>query len=449
MKKLITAITSLLFITSNAQVVMTNNFSEWSGGNVVGWNGNSSHTTDLTITQITEGAVFGTSAVQLATTGTTHRRFSSDPTPIEGGTEYQFTYYAKGRGDIRIGVLDEGEESFGFWYSAYFVLNSEDWIEINQSVVAAASTPTGQFIFSVRNTFGANGHIQIDSVSVSSATVPLLSIYDIQFTESPTGDSDYLGESVLTGGIVTGVKANPNGGYFLQSGSGTWSGVFVFDPSNNTNVAIGDSITLGGLVEERFNNTQITSVTGFTKVSSGNPVPEPLVVTTSTIATEPYEGVMVSTVEANCTAAPNNFGVWSINDGSGLLNVAPDLYTHSPVVVNTKYNVTGVVLFTFSEFRLLPRNAGDVSIFVGINDNNILQFELYPNPAQDFLNIQLRETANNVLIEISDLSGKLVRSQQFNSTQLMQVETADLSKGMYLVRISNGLNSSSKLVSIQ
>jgi hypothetical protein len=74
---------------------------------------------------------------------------------------------------------------------------------------------------------------------------------------------------------------------------------------------------------------------------------------------------------------------------------------------------------------------------------------LYPNPAQDVFNIQLPEIANNIIVEMTGLSGKLIRSQQFNASQLIQIETNNFAKGMYLVRITNGLKSSSKLVSIQ
>jgi hypothetical protein len=452
MKKLITAIASLLFITSNAQVVVTNNFSQWSGGNVVGWNGSSTHFTGLTITQINQGTVFGGSAVQLATeVQDQHRRFSSDPMDIEAGFIYNFKYWAKGKGDIRVAVTDGIPNSTNYFYSAYFTLNSDEWIEINQTSSSPNSYTNGQFLFSVRNTDGANGHIQIDSVSVTTGTtIPTLSIYDIQFTNSPSGDSEYIDQSILTGGIVTGVRDTVSvGGYYIQAGTGPWTGIYVFDPSNSFIVSIGDSVTLGGVVEERFNNTQIKNVVGFSIVSSGNTVPEPVLANTVTLATEPYEGVLVRAEEANCTTVPNNFGVWTINDGSGIIRVAPDLYSYSPVIVNTKYNLTGIITYAFSEFRLLPRSANDISIFVGFNDNNKLQFELYPNPAQDVLNIQLPEIANNIIVEMTDLSGKLIRSQQFNASQLIQIETNNLAKGMYLVRITNGLKNSSKLVSIQ
>jgi len=370
---------------------------------------------------------------------------------VDEGVEYRFKYYARGRGDIRVGLFDNdlGNGDFGYKYSSYFTLNSADWIEINQSVVADTTYPLAQFLFSVRNTILADGHIQIDSVSITSATVEFTRIYDIQFTTSPTGDSEYIDQTVITGGIVTGVKANPNGGYFLQAGTGAWSGIFVFDPTNNATVAIGDSLILDGVVEERFGNTQLKNVSNIEKVSSSNPSPTPFVAPTGTLASEPYEGVLVRAQDATCTSAPNNFNEWSINDGSGVILVDDDLFNYSPVLVNSRYNVTGPITFGFSQFRILPRSAADVSIVLGLNNLNEVTFEVYPNPATSILNIQLNNNTENTLVELRNINGQLVESKRFNNAQLFQINTADYAKGIYLLTVTNNNERVSRLVSIQ
>jgi hypothetical protein len=450
MKKLIMLLALAIGLSANAQFSLTNNFSTWNNGAVIGWNGSTTHTTNLTITEVTTGAVFGSSAVQLATEGTTHRRFSSDPVPVEEGVEYRFKYFARGKGNVRVGLFDNdlGNGDFGYKYSAYFNLDSQEWIEINQSIIADTTYPIAQFIFSVLNTVAANGHIQIDSVSITTGVIEQVSIYEIQFTTVSGGASEFEGQTLATGGIITGIRPNPNGGYFVQSGTGLWSGIYVFDPSNVEDVAIGDSIILVGTVEERFGNTQIAGVSSFGIVSNGNTLPEALTVPTGTLSTEPYEGVLVRAFEATCTAAPNAQNVWTLNDGSGNVFVDDDIYSHTPVVLNSKYNVTGPLYFTFSQFRILPRFPQDVELVQSVSiasvDNN--EISVFPNPASDFVSI--RNTASaDAIIELMDMNGRIVVKKHMSNTPLMQIGISELNAGIYNLRIvSNSSISNHKLI---
>lgn len=71
------------------------------------------------------------------------------------------------------------------------------------------------------------------------------------------------------------------------------------------------------------------------------------------------------------------------------------------------------------------------------NLNNILDFQLYPNPTDKQLNIEI---ANNNIsqsqIEILDIQGKILRIVSTNTTKT-QIETKDFAKGFYLLRLSN------------
>jgi hypothetical protein len=259
-----------------------------------------------------------------------------------------------------------------------------------------------------------------------------------------------VGQVVTTGGIVTGIRPNPNGGYFLQAGSGLWSGIYVFDPANVPSIAIGDSIILTGEVEERFGNTQLTSIAAFGKVSSGNDLPAAITAPTGTLSTEPYEGILVRAFEATCTAAPNAQNVWTLNDGSGNVFVDDDIYQHTPVVVNSRYNVTGPLYFTFSQFRILPRFPQDVEL---VQPSSVTSFanqniSIFPNPASDFIQIQFQSSVENTRIELLDLSGRVVRSINTRNEQNMVLSVSDLSSGLYMISIqsANGIVSKPVMV---
>jgi len=68
---------------------------------------------------------------------------------------------------------------------------------------------------------------------------------------------------------------------------------------------------------------------------------------------------------------------------------------------------------------------------------------MYPNPANDLLNISFTESGfeESVLVRIFDMSGRLVieRNAQANEgSNLIIVETTELVSGIYLVQMRNG-----------
>ncbi|MFL4947388.1 endonuclease/exonuclease/phosphatase family protein [Streptomyces sp. MMS24-I31] len=123
----------------------------------------------------------------------------------------------------------------------------------------------------------------------SPAHAESVRIHDIQGT---TRISPYAGQKVTdVAGIVTGVRAyGSSRGFWLQDPNpdddpATSEGVFVFT-SSTPKVAVGDSITVTGTVSEYVpggtssGNQSVTEITKpvVTVVSSGNPVPAPVVV---------------------------------------------------------------------------------------------------------------------------------------------------------------------------
>jgi hypothetical protein len=75
------------------------------------------------------------------------------------------------------------------------------------------------------------------------------------------------------------------------------------------------------------------------------------------------------------------------------------------------------------------RTIGNLSI----NDNNLQNVIIYPNPTRSILNI---ENAENSMIEIYDLLGRVVLSEN-NISINKQLNVSNLSAGTYLIKISN------------
>jgi hypothetical protein len=352
-------------------------------------------------------------------------------------TVYEVQFWAKGEGEIRTGLYD-GELSsgdYGFIYSPYISINSPSvWVNHTQTISADTATSIAQFLLSVKNTV-ATGHLEIDSVVISKApyVVPTFtSIYDIQYTTDISGDSPLVGTTVSTGGIVTAVHAN--GAFNMSSGTGAWSGVYVYTTQNT--VAEGDSVNFTAEVQEYQGLTELAYPTDFVNVSSGNFFLSNSI-TTAQANTEDYEGCLVTTTNANCTT---DGSWWDINDGSGEVGVSKFLYSYTPSI-GTSYNVTGVVEYYLS-FKILPRYANDVSIYTEVSENNTLQTTVYPNPVNEFVNI---EAPANSTVTILSIEGKVVINTTTNNAVEM-IDVSSLESGSYIVSISNNNANSTQVL---
>lgn len=69
---------------------------------------------------------------------------------------------------------------------------------------------------------------------------------------------------------------------------------------------------------------------------------------------------------------------------------------------------------------------------LGILDNEISNIEIYPNPAQNYLQIQNSEIMN---LTMSDINGKIVLSKKIQPNERIQL--GDFANGMYFLRIEN------------
>ena len=78
-----------------------------------------------------------------------------------------------------------------------------------------------------------------------------------------------------------------------------------------------------------------------------------------------------------------------------------------------------------------------VDPFVGLDENGIEDFVVYPNPTNGLLNIQLFKTHSEMILELFDLKGVLIQRQEQNGLSLLQIDLSDLNSGTYIIRLSN------------
>ena len=74
---------------------------------------------------------------------------------------------------------------------------------------------------------------------------------------------------------------------------------------------------------------------------------------------------------------------------------------------------------------------------IGIDDVEVTQFQLYPNPATSKLFVDFPEK-NISKVEILDASGQIVSVQQFSDYNNVVVDVEELSSGYYFMKLSDG-----------
>lgn len=271
------------------------------------------------------------------------------------------------------------------------------------------------------------------TVTVTKPQVNVVTIAQIQQTTGETGDSPYINQIVQTTGIVTAIY--PNSGYFVQNGTGAWNGIYVYTKSATGLPSVGDEVKVTGTVTEYNSLTEIIGTTSLaitTEVlSQGNTLPAPVEVTTAAANAEQYESVLIKVSNAEVMGEPNSFNDYDVNDGSGVLVVDDRLFTLS-LTVGARYSISGIIYFSNSAFRLLPRDASDIA--TGIDDVKWgVNLEVYPNPFTNTINFSNVEDVE--LITVTNLIGQRVMTVKPESSN--SINTDNLIKGIYLVSFQN------------
>jgi len=229
---------------------------------------------------------------------------------------------------------------------------------------------------------GVNDSVMSEEVVyVVHAPESLTSIYDIQYTTDPSGDSPLVGQTVTIGGIVTaefwGGSSNRN--FYVQDEEAPYCGVIVFEYGGWDNfelhnalgevvesLAEGDSVVVTGMVEEYYGKTEITDVTEVIVYGPAGRTINPLEVTAGQIMTdgpdaEAYEGVLVSVNNVVIDNPDLGYGEWSISDGTGSVRVDDNWdYFFWPEAEANLDAVVGVLDYGYSNTKIQPRLARDV-----------------------------------------------------------------------------------------
>lgn len=86
-------------------------------------------------------------------------------------------------------------------------------------------------------------------------------------------------------------------------------------------------------------------------------------------------------------------------------------------------------------------------IVMGINENEMIQFAVYPNPTKGIFTLDLGKEYSEVTIQIYSMTGKMISSKKYNSAKIINQEI-NAPAGIYILKINSpqGISKSIKIV---
>lgn len=330
-------------------------------------------------------------------------------------------------------------------------------------------------------------------IFTASAIFAQLTIYDLQYTDDPYGDSPYQGQTVTVTGIVTSSTQIYDLGYvYIQDeGGGPWSGIALYG-SGLANLFRREEVIVTGVVKENFGRTSLDvtdiELTGQLKDLSISPVDPSDSSSFINNGWEKWESVLVEYKDPDGALlyishpliyAGGNYGNYAVSSVSkklskklGLIlagrqsqNYESSLYVqivNDPIwsdhdgtmqvpVIETSTSmqmdgIVGLLYYSFGDYHLLPRNNDD---FVGINieldstqlplsplgipESDMNYFKVLPNPASDYVNV-FANISNEPEIRIYNIGGKIVANLKLiENPQLFNV--SGFNNGVYIMQL--------------
>jgi len=77
------------------------------------------------------------------------------------------------------------------------------------------------------------------------------------------------------------------------------------------------------------------------------------------------------------------------------------------------------------------------------------EFSIYPNPATDFINIQLQNEQVNTVVKLVDLTGKVVKKEVYSNTSTIKFDVAQMNRGIYILQVESSLNNIQRKISLR
>jgi len=240
--------------------------------------------------------------------------------------------------------------------------------------------------------------------------------------------------------------------YILQDAAGRWNAIYVY---NNTGHGVwlgdlqrGDEIAVTGEITEYNGITELSYLTAFELLSSGNAVePTAIALDGDFIGDEEgWESVLVSLSDVT-VVADAGFGEWTITDGSGGTSILDNfgVWDHALNVGATMDELRGVVTYSYGAWKIGARGNDDFVALNGVSPAtrpaDIALLAAWPNPFNPTTTLRYElEAPGRVTLTVHDLLGRTVATLADGLTAAGRHErtfdAAGLATGVYFARLA-------------
>lgn len=128
---------------------------------------------------------------------------------------------------------------------------------------------------------------------------------------------------------------------------------------------------------------------------------------------------------SNATNAANY--LWTFDDGFSATLMNPSHFYNNPGVYNVCLTTTSQDGCTSTTCKTIDTQTLSTEGF------STLDFNIYPNPTNGFINIELNSAESNTTLQIIDVVGKIVMTEEFNNSGLKSIDVSSLPSGTYIL----------------
>lgn len=132
----------------------------------------------------------------------------------------------------------------------------------------------------------------------------------------------------------------------------------------------------------------------------------------------------------------------SVTDSSEIKTIDLTPFAGSEVIVAFRHhNNAEAYAYFFVDDIVFAQGAP-----AGVNENLLASLSVFPNPANDVVNVT---NAENILVNgitVTDLNGRTVKTSKYNGVANAQINISDLASGVYMLTVSSDKGSLTKKI---
>ncbi len=164
----------------------------------------------------------------------------------------------------------------------------------------------------------------------------------------------------------------------------------------------------------------------------------------------PAPAVIPSPISFNLTVGDSQSAAGQATVVQGFTSSTDASYTTH----TAPFTATTAGIYYFGIHNNTPAGATETFLFIdsigitsnlSVNDNLVNSLAVYPNPSKDLINISNNQNATINSIEMTDLNGRVVKTQMINGTE-GQISISDLSAGVYMMKVVTDQGTATKKV---